>query len=210
MRERREGERLPPRLERGRGADEHPEQTSRRDRASGGTLQVARRLTCARAAASPARFREPDDDGSFLHCLLGGAEREWNLKSRTAQRVAAGGGALCASSSSNCSRAESPSSHQWRLGADASAGLAPPPNVAGNTRFYAAEQNKNIFLLLTTGNVIRHLAIQIGTAAVVAAVAALAKVDYASLGVYAPAAQMGAALVASIVNEALGAAPSKS
>jgi hypothetical protein len=63
---------------------------------------------------------------------------------------------------------------------------------------------------LITGNVLRHLAIQIGTAAAVAAVAALAKVDYSSLGIYAPAAQMGAALAASIVNEALGTAPSKS
>lgn len=62
---------------------------------------------------------------------------------------------------------------------------------------------------LITGNVLRHLALQIGTAAVVAVVAALAKVDYSALGIYAPAAQMAAALVASIVNEALGTAPSK-
>lgn len=62
---------------------------------------------------------------------------------------------------------------------------------------------------LITGNVLRHLALQIGTAAAVAAVAALAKVDYSALGVYAPAAQMAAAMVASIVNEALGTAPAK-
>ncbi len=60
---------------------------------------------------------------------------------------------------------------------------------------------------LITGNVLRHLGLQILTAIVVAAVAALAKVDYSSLGVYAPAAQMAAAMIASIVNEALGTAP---
>ena len=60
---------------------------------------------------------------------------------------------------------------------------------------------------LITANVLRHLAWQIGTAVVVAAIAAVAKVDYSSLGVYAPLAQMAAATVASIVNEAIGSAP---
>ena len=60
---------------------------------------------------------------------------------------------------------------------------------------------------LITANVARHLAWQIGTAAAVAALAAVAKVDYSSLGVYAPLAQMAAATLASIINEAIGAAP---
>jgi len=60
---------------------------------------------------------------------------------------------------------------------------------------------------LITANVLRHLAWQVGTAALVAALAAVAKVDYSSLGVYAPLAQMAAATLASIVNEAIGKAP---
>ena len=62
---------------------------------------------------------------------------------------------------------------------------------------------------LITANVLRHLAWQIGTAAAVAALAAVAKVDYSSLGVYAPLAQSAAALLGSVVNEAIGAAPRK-
>jgi hypothetical protein len=62
---------------------------------------------------------------------------------------------------------------------------------------------------LVTANVLRHLAWQIAAAAATAAVAAIAKVDYSSLGVYAPLAQSAAALVGSIVNEAIGAAPKK-
>jgi hypothetical protein len=60
---------------------------------------------------------------------------------------------------------------------------------------------------LLTSNVWRHLAAQIGTLVLLGAVAGLAKVDWSSLGVYAPAAQMGAALIASLVNEVLGTAP---
>ena len=60
---------------------------------------------------------------------------------------------------------------------------------------------------LVTANVLRHLAWQIAAAAAAAAVAAIANVDYASLGVYAPLAQSAAALLGSIVNEAIGAAP---
>lgn len=60
---------------------------------------------------------------------------------------------------------------------------------------------------LITANVWRHLAAQAGAAIAVAGAAALAKVDYSSMGVYAPAAQMAAALAASVVNEALGTAP---
>jgi hypothetical protein len=60
---------------------------------------------------------------------------------------------------------------------------------------------------LITANVLRHLGWQIGTAVVVAALAALAKVDYSSLGLYAPLAQSVAALVASAINEAIGTAP---
>jgi hypothetical protein len=63
---------------------------------------------------------------------------------------------------------------------------------------------------LITANVLRHLAWQTGTAAVVAALAAIGHVDYSSLGVYAPLAQMAAATAASIVNEAIGAAPKAS
>jgi hypothetical protein len=62
---------------------------------------------------------------------------------------------------------------------------------------------------LVTANVLRHLAWQIAAAATTAAVAAVANVDYSSLGVYAPLAQSVAALIGSIVNEALGAAPKK-
>ncbi|MFZ1964107.1 MAG: hypothetical protein WAU78_11700 [Roseiarcus sp.] len=58
-----------------------------------------------------------------------------------------------------------------------------------------------------TANVARHLAWQIGAAALTGAVAAIARVDYSSVGVYAPAAQMAAALIGAIVNEALGTAP---
>ena len=58
-----------------------------------------------------------------------------------------------------------------------------------------------------TGNVLRHLAAQAGTVALLAAVAAVAKVDYSSLGAYAPMAQMAAAFLASMLNEALGTAP---
>ena len=62
---------------------------------------------------------------------------------------------------------------------------------------------------LVTANVLRHFAWQIVAAAATAAVAAAANVDYSSLGVYAPLAQSVAALIGSIVNEALGAAPKK-
>jgi len=62
---------------------------------------------------------------------------------------------------------------------------------------------------LITANVLRHLAWQIAAAVITAAVAAVANVDYSSLGVYAPLAQSVAALIGSIVNEALGAAPKK-
>jgi hypothetical protein len=61
-----------------------------------------------------------------------------------------------------------------------------------------------------TANVLRHLAWQVGTAAVLAGVAAIAKSDYSSLGLYAPMAQSAAALLASIINEAIGAAPNAS
>lgn len=60
-----------------------------------------------------------------------------------------------------------------------------------------------------TWNVGRHLLAQIGVAVAVAAVGALSHVDYSALGVYAPAAQMAAAMVMSIVNELLGTAPVK-
>jgi hypothetical protein len=60
---------------------------------------------------------------------------------------------------------------------------------------------------LITANVLRHLAWQIAAAALTAAAAAIAKVDYSSLGVYAPLAQSAAALIGSMVNEAIGAAP---
>jgi hypothetical protein len=60
---------------------------------------------------------------------------------------------------------------------------------------------------LVTGNVLRHLAWQIAAAVLTAAVAAIAKVDYSSLGIYAPLAQSAAALIGSIANEAIGAAP---
>jgi hypothetical protein len=60
---------------------------------------------------------------------------------------------------------------------------------------------------LITANVLRHLAWQIGTGALVAAIAYVAKADYSTLGVYAPLAQSAAALLASVVNEAIGAAP---
>jgi hypothetical protein len=62
---------------------------------------------------------------------------------------------------------------------------------------------------LITWNVARHLLVQVATAAAVGAIAAIAKVDYSSLGVYAPLAQMAAATAVSIVNEAIGAAPKK-
>jgi hypothetical protein len=62
---------------------------------------------------------------------------------------------------------------------------------------------------LITANVLRHLAWQIAAAALTAAVAALTDVDYTSLGVYAPLAQSAAALIGSVVNEAIGAAPKK-
>jgi hypothetical protein len=64
-------------------------------------------------------------------------------------------------------------------------------------------------MTFVTANVLRHLAWQIAAAAITAAVAAIAKVDYSSLGVYAPLAQSGAALIGSMVNEAIGAAPKK-
>ena len=56
---------------------------------------------------------------------------------------------------------------------------------------------------LITANVLRHLAWQVAAAALTAAVAAIAKVDYSSLGFYAPLAQSAAALLGSMVNEAL-------
>ena len=58
-----------------------------------------------------------------------------------------------------------------------------------------------------TGNVLRHLGWQILAAVATAAVASLVKVDYSSLGPYAAAAQAVAALLGSIVNEAMGTAP---
>jgi hypothetical protein len=60
---------------------------------------------------------------------------------------------------------------------------------------------------LITANVWRHLGWQAGTAVAVAGVAALAHVDYSALGPYAVSAQMFAAAIGAIVNEALGAAP---
>ena len=62
---------------------------------------------------------------------------------------------------------------------------------------------------LITANVLRHLAWQIAAAALTAAVAAIGHVDYSALGLYAPLAQSAAALLASIVNEAIGAATKK-
>jgi len=61
-----------------------------------------------------------------------------------------------------------------------------------------------------TANVLRHVAWQVGAAALTGAVAYVAKVDYSSLGLYAPMAQSAAALLGSIVNEAIGAAPNAS
>lgn len=63
---------------------------------------------------------------------------------------------------------------------------------------------------LITANVLRHLGWQIAAAALTAAVAAIANVDYSSLGLYAPMAQSAAALLGSVVNEAIGAAPKAS
>jgi len=60
---------------------------------------------------------------------------------------------------------------------------------------------------LISANVLRHLGWQIGAAALTAAIAALTHVDYSALGVYAPLAQSVAALLGSVVNEAIGAAP---
>ena len=60
---------------------------------------------------------------------------------------------------------------------------------------------------LITANVLRHLGWQIVAAAATGAVAAVAHVDYSGLGLYAPMAQAAAALLGSVVNEALGAAP---
>jgi len=60
---------------------------------------------------------------------------------------------------------------------------------------------------LITANVLRHLAWQVAAAAITAAVAAIGHVDYSSLGLYAPLAQSAAALLGSIVNEWLSAAP---
>ncbi len=60
---------------------------------------------------------------------------------------------------------------------------------------------------LITANVLRHLAWQIAAAALTAAVAAIAEVDYSSLGIYAPLAQSAAALIGAIANEAIGVAP---
>jgi hypothetical protein len=60
---------------------------------------------------------------------------------------------------------------------------------------------------LITANVLRHLGWQIAAAALTASIAAVAKVDYGSLGVYAPLAQSVAAILGSVVNEAMGAAP---
>ncbi len=62
---------------------------------------------------------------------------------------------------------------------------------------------------LISMNVIRHLGWQIAAAVLTAAVAALMKVDYSSLGLYAPMAQTVAALLGAIINEALGTAPKK-
>jgi hypothetical protein len=60
---------------------------------------------------------------------------------------------------------------------------------------------------LITANVLRHLGWQIVAAVATAGCAALLKVDYSSLGMYAPMAQCAAALIGSVVNEAIGAAP---
>jgi hypothetical protein len=60
---------------------------------------------------------------------------------------------------------------------------------------------------LITANVLRHLGWQIAAAALTASIAAVAKVDYASLGVYAPLAQSVAAILGAMVNEAMGVAP---
>jgi len=64
--------------------------------------------------------------------------------------------------------------------------------------------------MLITGNVLRHLGVQLATGAAVAVLAYLSKADYSSLGVYAPLVQMLAATATSIFNEAIGSAPSKS
>ncbi|MGO4872765.1 MAG: hypothetical protein ACLPGW_19535 [Roseiarcus sp.] len=68
----------------------------------------------------------------------------------------------------------------------------------------------NAILKYVTGNVVRHIAGQVAMAAAVGAVTYVAKVDYSSLGIYAPLAQMAAATAVSIVNEAIGAAPKAS
>ena len=60
---------------------------------------------------------------------------------------------------------------------------------------------------LITANVLRHVAWQIAAAAITGAVAYVANADYSTLGVYAPLAQTAAALLGSVVNEAIGAAP---
>lgn len=64
---------------------------------------------------------------------------------------------------------------------------------------------------LVTWNVVRHLLIQIGAAAALGAIAALAKVDWSALGGYAPlvASLVGtiAAIATAAINEALGTAP---
>ncbi len=60
---------------------------------------------------------------------------------------------------------------------------------------------------MISANVLRHLAAQLGVGALVAVLTYLAKADYSSLGGYAPAAQGIAAVVMSVVNEAIGSAP---
>jgi len=62
---------------------------------------------------------------------------------------------------------------------------------------------------LITANVLRHLAWQIAAATITGAVMAIGHVDFSALGVYAPLAQSAAALIGSVVNEAIGAAPAK-
>jgi len=61
-----------------------------------------------------------------------------------------------------------------------------------------------------TANVLRHVAWQVGAAALTGAVVAIGHFDYSALGLYAPLAQSAAALLGSMVNEAIGAAPKAS
>lgn len=66
---------------------------------------------------------------------------------------------------------------------------------------------------MITWNVLRHLLIQIGVAAGLGVIAALAKVDWSALGAYGPLVASivaaGGAVATSLLNEALGTAPTK-